>query len=229
MNDFFQNAFFGIVLTLMSYEIGLWLRRKTGLGYCNPLFIAMAITISFLLITGTDTQTYDIGASYIKFLLTPATIAFAIPLYRQAMVLKKNLPAILTGILGGCIACICSIFIMCKLFGLPYEVFAALAPKSVTTPIAIGIAEEVGGVQSITVIAVILTGILGAASVEFLRRIFKIKDNVAFGLATGNASHAIGTTAAMEINEVAGAMSSLSIVIAGLMTVVIVPIAARFY
>lgn len=225
----FDNAFFGITLTLLAFYIGLMINRKTKLVICNPLFIAIAIVIVFLLITGIKYETYEIGGSMIQFLLTPATVAFAVPLYRQLNLLKKNITAIFVGILSGCVACLFTIFILSKIFGFSREILFGILPKSVTLAIALGITEELGGLSGVTCVGVVLSGIMGAAFMPLFSRLFKIKDKVALGLAVGTASHAIGTSRAMETDEIVGAMGSLSIVVAGVLTVILVPIVSILY
>lgn len=229
MTGFTENAFFGIALTLITFEIGRLIKQKWNYALVNPLVISIVLCLIFLKAAHIDVQKYTVGAEHIKLLLTPATIAFAIPLYRQTQILKDHLFAIMVSILAGSLASILSVFVMAKLLSLPYEIFISFAPKSVTTPIAMGIADELGGVTSITIISVVATGILGSVIVEALAKLFKIHDKVAFGLGTGTCSHAIGTTTALQIDEISGAMSSLSIVVAGVLTVILVPIIGTFY
>lgn len=226
---FIFTPFFGITLTLFSFWIGSIINKKTKLIIFNPLIIGIAVIIVFLKAFNIGYDEYYAGGSMINFLITPATVAFAIPLYKQVEVLKKNLFAILIAVLSGSSACIVSIFFMCKLMGVSSSIFFGLVPKSVTTAIAIGITEEINGITSVTVCAVIITGILGAVFATTFAKIFKIKNKIAFGLAIGTSAHAVGTAKAMEIDELVGAMSSLAIVVAGVMTVAIAPVAAMIY
>lgn len=225
----FGNAFFGLFLTITAFWLGTWINRKTKLVILNPLLLAIIFVIIFLLLTGVDYDRYYEGGSMLQFLLTPATVAFAIPLYRQLEVLKKNLKAILIAILSGCISCTLAILLLSKLFSISPEVFYGLMPKSVTLAIALGITEELGGLASVTCIGVVFSGIIGAAFVTVFAKVFRIKSKIALGLSVGTATHAIGTARAITLDEVVGAMGSLAIVIAGVLTVIIVPIVATFY
>ncbi len=225
----FGSAFFGIALTLLAFKIGLVINKKTKLVICNPLLIAIIIVIVFLVVTGISYDTYYVGGSMIQFLLTPATISLAIPLYRQLEVLKKNFKAIICAILAGSIACAITMFAMAKLFNLSDEVYFGLTSKSVTLAIALGITEELGGIAGVTCVGVVVSGIIGAAFVTIFSRVFKITNPIALGLSVGTASHAIGTSRALQLDELIGAMGSLAIVIAGVLTVAIAPIMAGLY
>lgn len=224
-----ESSFFGIVLCVVTYEIGVLLQRKTRSPLCNPLLISIALTICALLVLRVDYDSFSESASPLSWLLTPTSVAFAVPLYRQLDVLKKNAAIILSGIFTGCISACLSIFAMSKLMGLSRELFCSLLPKSITTPIAVGVVEELGGYSSITVICVIFTGILGAAFLPAVSKALRMTDKVAIGLGIGTSSHALGTSTALQMGEVEGAMSSLSIVVAGVITVIISPILAMFY
>lgn len=225
MNEFFLNStYFGIVLSLLCYWVGLKISTKVKSTLCNPLLIASALIIAVLLILKVDYATFDKGASYLTYFLNPATVCLAVPLYRQFQVLKSNMKAILLGIFAGCIACMVVIVGLSAVFAFSPELTASMLPKSVTTAIAIGVAEEIGGMPSITVVCVVFTGIFGACTASAFFKLFKIEEPVAQGLACGTAAHAIGTSRALELGEVQAAMSSLAIVVTGIMTVVIVPI-----
>ena len=165
-------------------------------------------------------RSYNEGAKYISYLLTPATVCLAVPLYQQLALLRKNLKAVAGGITAGVLASLVSVFVLAKLFSLTHEQYVTLLPKSITTAIGMGVSEELGGISTITVAVIIITGILGNVIAESVCRIFRIEEPIAKGLALGTASHAIGTAKAMELGEVEGAMSSLAIAVAGLMTVV---------
>lgn len=225
----FENAFFGIFLTIIAFWFGIYINRKTKWVICNPLLIAIIAVILFLLITGVDYDTYYEGGSLFQLLLTPATVAFAVPLYRQLEVLKRNFAAILIGITSGCISCTVTILVLSKLFHISAPVFYGLMPKSVTLAIALGITEELGGLSSVTCVGVVVSGIIGAAFVTVFSKVFKITDKIALGLSVGTATHAIGTARAIQLDEVVGAMGSLAIVVAGVLTVIIVPIVSMFY
>lgn len=221
MSSFLQESMFlCLAISLLGYEAGLFLKKKTGLGLCNPLLIAIIFVMIVLKVLNIEYDTYKAGASVLSYLLTPATVCLAIPLYRQLELLKKNMKAIMAGILSGVLASLTSILILSKLFKLPKEIYVTLLPKSITTAIGMGVSEELGGVVTITVAVIIITGVLGNIFAELICKITGIKHPIARGTAIGTAAHAIGTAKAMELGEIEGAMSSLSIAVAGLMTVV---------
>lgn len=221
-----ESLYLGFVLTLLGYQIGVWLKTKTGWAVLNPILVAVALCIAFLCAFHVDYQSYNESARYISYLLTPATVCLAIPLYKQLELLKKNLFAVMTAILSGVAASACSIFLLSAAFGLNHQQYVSVLPKSITTAIGMGVSEEAGGIVTITVVCIMITGILGNVIAETMFRIVKIQHPIARGLALGTSAHAIGTAKALELGEVEGAMSSLSIAVAGLMTVVAVPLAA---
>lgn len=212
------SLFFGAVISIAGYIIGVFLNKK--LSVINPLLTAIIFAILIIKIFNIDYETYNIGAEYISYLLTPATVCLAIPLYRQISILKSHAKEVFIGILAGVMASMGSILLMAYLFGLTHEQYVTLLPKSITTAIGIGISDELGGIQTITIAVIIVTGVLGNIIAEWVLKFFRIKEPIAKGLAIGAASHAIGTTKALKIGEVEGAMSSLSIAVAGLMTVI---------
>lgn len=221
MNELIINSTtIGIVISLAAYEIGVAAQKKWKKAILNPLLIAIVLTIGFLIIFHVDYESYNSSAKYLSYLLTPATVCLAIPLYQQLELLKKNAAAIVGGILSGVIASLGSIFVMAAIFGLEHEQYVTLLPKSITTAIGMGVSEELGGYVTITVAAIIITGVLGNMSAEFICRLFCIRSPISRGLAIGTASHAVGTARAMEMGEIEGAMSSLAIVVCGLCTVV---------
>lgn len=222
---FESSAYAGIFLTLGTYFIGMQIKKKFKSAVFNPLLIGMILTIAFLLVTKVPYTTYNSGAKYVSTLLTPATVCLAIPLYEQIEALKKNFKAILTGIFTGVITSMTSVLGLSILFGFDHADYATFLPKSITTAIGMGVSEAYGGHVAITVAVIIITGIIGNVIAESVLKLFKITEPVAKGIAIGSSSHAIGTTRAMEIGEVEGAMSSLSIAISGLLTVVF----AMFY
>lgn len=229
MSEFFETSvFFGVFLSLFSYGIGLLLKRKWKLALCNPLLIAVIIVILVLSVLKIDCRVYQEGAKYISFLLTPATICLAVPLYEQIELLKKNYIAVLLGILSGVLSSLASIFILSVLFELDHASYVTLLPKSITTAIGMGVSEELGGYVSVTVAVIIVTGVIGNMFAETICRVFKIQDPIAKGIAIGTSSHAIGTAKAMELGEVEGAMSSLSIVVSGILTVLGASLFANF-
>lgn len=223
-----QSVVFGVALSLIGYQIGLMIKKKVKLSIANPLLISAAVIVAVLLIFRIDYADYEKGAEYISFFLTPATVSLAVPLYRQLMFLKKYPKAILGGIGAGVLTAMGSILAMSAAFGLTHAQYVTLLPKSITTAFAMGISEKMGGAVTITVVAVIFTGIVGSVAAEGVFRICGIEEPVARGLAIGTSAHALGTAKAMELGEVEGAMSSLSIVVAGIMTVVSVNIFAGF-
>lgn len=214
-----ETLFFGVAASLGFYILGLRLYRKTRFFLFNPLIVAITGTIATLLLTGTDYTTYNNGAKYISYLLTPATVALAIPLYEQVTLLKKNPTAILTGIASGVLASFFSIFALALVFTLDHTQYVTLLPKSITTAIGIGLSQELGGYVAITVSAIIITGLLGNIAGEQLCRLLGIHHPIAKGTAIGTATHVMGTARAMEMGEVEGAMSSLSVAVAGCLTV----------
>ena len=215
-----DSVFFGAVISLAAYEVGLLIKKKSKLAVLNPLLIGTICVMAVLSLLQVDYSHYSESASYISYLLTPATVCLAVPLYRQLTLLKNNIRAVAGGIASGVLASLVSVFLLAKLFGLSHEQYVTLLPKSITTAIGLGISEELGGIPTITVAVIIVTGILGNVIAEFVYRLFRIEEPIAKGLARGTASHAIGTARAMEMGEVEGAMSSLAIAVAGLATVI---------
>ncbi len=221
MKEFLANSvFFGALVSLLGYEIGLVLKKKFKLAILNPLLIGVFCVVGILLLFHIDYDSYNKGGQYISYLLTPATVSLAVPLYEQISLLKKNIKAIVAGILSGVLSSLIGVLALSKLFGLDHALYVTLLPKSITTAIGMGVSEELGGIVTITVAVIIITGILGNVISEFVFRLFRIEEPVAKGLALGTASHAIGTAKAMELGAVEGAMSSLAIAVAGLVTVV---------
>ena len=210
-----NNILFSIVLSLVAFEIGLLISKKTNIPIFNPLLVAIIIVIAFL------------AAFHIDFnvFLGPATVVLAVPLYKQIELLKKNAIAIFIGIFCGTLIGIFSIIFLSHIIGLNVPMIVSLIPKSVTTPIGIAISEQFNGIVPVTVLAIILSGIIGAIIGPTICRIFRIRNRIAIGISLGTAAHAVGTTKALELGETEGAMSSLSIGIAGMMTVFVAPLA----
>lgn len=223
-----ESIIFGAVLSLAAYEIGLLMKRKFKLAILNPLLIGTICVMGFLLIFRIDYKEYNEGAKYISYLLTPATVCLAVPLYEQLALLKKNFMAVAVGIISGVLASLISVLALAKLFNLSHQQYVTLLPKSITTAIGMGVSEELGGLVTITVAVIVITGILGNVIAEFICKIFKIHEPIAKGLALGTASHAIGTAKAMEMGQIEGAMSSLAIAVAGLLTVIGASVFAGF-
>ncbi len=228
INFFEESVFFGVTLSLIAYFIGLLLKKKFKLGIFNPLLIAIIISIVFLIAADVDYEVYNEGAKYLSWLLTPATVCLAIPLYEQWELLKKNYKAILVGIVSGVLTSLTTVLVLALIMGLSHEEYVTLLPKSITTAIGMGVSEELGGYVTITVAVIIITGVLGNMFGELVCRIFRITEPISKGLALGSAAHAIGTAKAVELGEVEGAMGSLSIAVSGILTVILASIFANF-
>ena len=225
MAEFLEGiSLFPLVLTLGTYQFGLWCQKKVKHALCNPLLIATVLSIGIILLTGFDLQVYQKGTAGISWLLTPATVCLAIPLYEQLKVLKKHLPAILIGIFAGVFVSLGSILLLCRLFRLEDVMTLSLLPKSITTAIGLALTEQNGGISALTTFAIVITGILGNLSGSALCKLLKITDPVAQGVSFGTASHVIGTSRAMEVDPLTGAVSSLSLAVAGILTAVVFPI-----
>ncbi|MGN0304681.1 MAG: LrgB family protein [Lachnospiraceae bacterium] len=219
-----ESLFFGMALSLIAYRIGFAVQKKWKKVFLNPMLIAVVLIISFLFLTGISYETYAYGAKTLSYFLTPVTVCLAVPLYRQLQVLKKNLAAILISIAIGCLAHGAVVIAVLAVFGVEdRQLVYSLLPKSVTTAVALGISSEIGGIQGITVIGVMIAGIGGAVMGPALLKLVGVTEPVAQGLAIGSASHAVGTSKAIELGEIQAAMSSLAIVVTGILTVIIVP------
>ena len=220
MKELFASPFFGISLSIITFWIGVRIQKKTGLVLCNPLLIAIVLVSAVLLVCRIPYEAYNEGGTIINMFLAPATACLAVSIYTQINLLKENWLPIVMGCTAGSITSMVSIYFMCRLFRLDEAVSASLIPKSVTTPIAVSISQNLGGIQAITVVAVIITGILGSIMAPTLIKLFRVKDPVAAGLAIGACSHAVGTSKALELGETEGAMSGLAIGICGILTVI---------
>ncbi|HPT75205.1 MAG TPA: LrgB family protein [Defluviitaleaceae bacterium] len=219
MNEVFNSPFFGISICILTYQIGRYLNRKLKSPLANPMLIAMILIIAFLKIFNISYDQFNQGGQFISLFLAPATACLGVSVYKQLDVLKKNILPILLGCTVGSLTSIVSVYCLCKLFKLDEKFMISLIPKSVTTPIDISITEQHGGMVPITVLAILVTGLIGAIFAPLMIRIFRVKNPVAAGIAIGTSSHALGTSKAVEIGEIEGAMSSLAIGIAGLVTV----------
>ena len=229
MKELIENSvFIGVMISLASYGLGMWLRKKTGLSFMNPLLISIILVIAFLLLTGVSYQTYAEGANAISFLLTPATICLAVPLYKQFNLLKKNWKAVVAGVVSGVVSSLVCILLLALLFKFDHQTYVTFLPKSITTAIGMGVTEELGGYVSLAVVVIVITGVIGNVIAEWVLKLFRIEEPIAKGIAIGSSSHAVGTAKAMEIGQIEGAMSSLSIVVCGLLTVVGASIFAHF-
>ena len=221
MAEMFASPFFGLALSILAFLIGVEIRKRTGLELCNPLLIAIVLVSALLLVCRIPYEDYNQGGAVINMFLAPATACLAVSIYTRIQLLKENWLPILVGCAAGSITSMGSIYGLCRLFRLDEAVTASLLPKSVTTPIAIEVAGSLGGIQAITVVAVIFTGILGSIFAPLLIKLFRVKDPVAAGLAIGACSHAVGTSKALELGETEGAMSGLAIGVCGMITVIV--------
>lgn len=229
MKDVWGNSlFFGAVVSLLAYEVGLLLKRRFRWAILNPLLIAVICVIGVNAVMKVDYQTYNEGGQYLSYLLTPATVCLAVPLYEQLELLKKHLVAVVCGIVAGVLSSMVGVLLCAIVFGLQHELYVTLLPKSITTAIGMGVSEELDGIVTITVATIIVTGILGSVIADGVFALFHIEEPVARGLALGNASHAIGTSKAMELGQVEGAMSGLAVAVAGLLTVLTASVFAQF-
>ena len=229
MRDFLCNSvYFGVTISLGGYALGLMLKKRWKCGICNPLLISVIVTIIAILLLGVDYESYNQSAQYLSYLLTPATVCLAIPLYQQIVLLKKNMMAILLGIIAGVLSSLGSVLALSFVFGLEHEYYVTLLPKSITTAIGMGVSEELGGIVTITVAVILITGIFGNVMGETICKLFHIYEPIAVGLAFWTSSHAVGTAKALELGEIEGAMSSLSIAVAGILTVIGASIFATF-
>ena len=221
MKALFSFPYFGVLLTVVAYWVGTKIQKKTGLVLCNNMLIAVLLVIAVLKIFNIPYESYYAGGGIINSLLGPATACMAVNIYTRWDLLKKNFVPILVGCTVGVVTSLGSILLMCRLFGLDDAMTVSLLPKSVTTPIATAVSSAQGGVASITVAAVIVTGILGNLLAPILVKVFRTKDPVAAGLGIGACSHAIGTARALEMGETEGAMGSLAIGLCGIITAIL--------
>ena len=229
MNDILLNSlFFGVMVSLATYEAGIFIRKKCGLAIFNPLLFSIVALILILSVFNIDYKTYHEGAKYLSYLLTPATVCLAVPLYEQFELLKKNVRAILAGIFSGVITSAVCVLALSILFGLSHKEYVTLLPKSITTAIGMGVSQELGGIVTITVAVIIITGVFGNITADIVCKLFKIEEPIAKGIAIGSSAHAVGTAKAMELGEIEGAMSSLSIAVSGLLTVFVATLFSYF-
>lgn len=226
MTEFLHNsAVWGILLTVVGYGLGSFINRKTGKAWCNPLLLGILFVILVLSIAKIPYDDYKTSAAPLQYLLLPATVCLAVPLYENLSRLKGRFAAVLGGILAGVITSLGSILLMALLLSMNREQTSTLIAKSVTTAIGIDVTQTLGGMVPLASAVIILTGITGNLTAVFVCKLFRIKDPVARGVGIGTASHAIGTAKAFEIGELEGAVSSLSVAVAGILTAVLAPIA----
>lgn len=215
-------------MSLLAYMLGIYLKKKFSIAVLNPLLVSVVVTILVLVAGKVDYDVYYEGAKYLSWFLTPATVCLAIPLYEQITLLKKNLMAVIIGITTGVLTSLMTVFLISLLMELSHQEYVTLLPKSITTAIGMGVSEELGGYVTITVAVIVITGVLGNILAEPVCKLFRITEPIARGVAIGSSSHAIGTAKAMEMGEIEGAMSSLSIAVAGILTVMGASIFSNF-
>ena len=218
MKELTQSPFFGITLTVVTYWLGMKIQKKVNVVLCNGLIIAVLLLVGVLVALDIPYEDYYQGGSVINMFMGPATACMAVTVYAKIDLLRKNWLPVLAGCLAGVAASVGSVLAMCRLFGLDAAMTASLLPKSVTTPIATAVSESHGGIVSITVAAVIFTGILGNLAAPYLIRLFRVKDPLAVGLGIGACSHAMGTAKALELGDTEGAMSGLAVGMCGILT-----------
>lgn len=220
---FSDSLYFGMIISLIGYGIGVFLKDRTRLAIANPILIGLLVIIGVLKLLDIDYETYMKGAQYISYLLTPATVCLAIPLYEKIKLLKDNLAAILIGIATGVVTNAIVVWTLCELFTLDDTIFATMLPKSITTAIGMAVSAETGGIETITVALICISGIVGNVVADIVCRICRIRNPIAKGIAIGNSSHVLGTAKAVELGEIEGAMSGLSVAVSGILTVIIAP------
>lgn len=218
-----MKAVIMLILTVAPYFFFVYIKKKLKWSFVNPLLFAIAVDMAVLLSFNIDTKTYQSGAKYVTMLLTPATIALAFPLYEELKTIEKDIVPIALSIIFGVFSSLLTVFVIYKIFLLEKVHFITLMPKSITTAIGIDVSRSMGGIVSITVFTIIFTGIFGAMVSDAVFKLMKIKSDIAKGVALGSASHAIGTAKANNMNELCGAASSMSLVISGILSVIILP------
>ena len=213
-----------MVLTVGAFMFGAWVQKKTKCVALNPIIVAVILIVGFILLTKYPVENYQAGTKPITWFITPATVCLALPLYEQLKTLKKNLPAILTGIFAGTVTSLLVVFGMCLLFKTDRSITVSLLPKSITTAMGTVLSSENGGLEALTAAVIIVTGIIGNLSGSLLCKIFRIKHPIAQGVAFGTASHVVGTSRANELSPLTGAVSSLSLATAGIFTAILFPL-----
>ena len=219
MTDLVYSPYFGVILSIFAFELGVAVSKRVTTPLANPLLIAVLIIIAVLKLFHIPTEAFNEGGDLIALFLAPATAALAVPIYKNLQILKANLLPILVGTIVGSASSMGIILLLCKLCGFDAQIEASLLAKSVTTPIAMAVTEQLGGIVPIIIPAVIFTGILGSIITPALIKLFKISDPIAQGVGIGTCSHAVGTTRAVALGEVQGAMSGIAMGLAGLITV----------
>ena len=227
MTELLSISILPVVLTLLAYRIALVIQQKVRSPLCNPILISVILVLLFMGATGMELKTYQAGAAFLSWLITPATVCLAISMYEQFQVLRKNTPVILVGVAAGAVSCLMMVLGLSLLFGFDRELTVSLLPKSVTTAIGVPLSQMAGGLAPITTAAIILTGITASVLGPALCKLFRLTDEIARGAAFGTAGHVIGTAKATEMSKLTGAVSSLSLVVAGLLTAIVLPLVAN--
>lgn len=228
MTGLLEISLLPVLVTFLAFRAGQLIQGKLKSPLCNPILIAVVLVLLFLTVTGMELPAYQSGMSFISWLMTPATICLAVSMYEQYQVLKKNTPMILVGVAAGAVSCLVMVLLFSMAFGFDRELTVSLLPKSVTTAIGVPLSQMAGGLPSITTAAIILTGITASVLGPSLCRLFRLTNKVARGVAFGTAGHVIGTAKATELDPLTGAVSSLSLVVAGLLTAIVLPILVNF-
>lgn len=229
MTDFLQSSsFFAVSLTLVAFAVASACQKKWKLAILNPLLLSAAMIIALLKLLGIPSEVYQSGCKFLSFLLTPATICLAISFYEQYQSLKKHLLAVAAGVLAGTAASISSVYLLCKLFALDRALTLSLLPKSVTTAIGAALSAEIGGIAAVSTAVIVITGILGNIAGPALCKLFRLNSEVAQGVAFGTSAHVIGTSRAAALSQLTGAVSSLSLTLAGIATCVLMSFLAQF-
>lgn len=224
MGELLNSPVFAVILTLLAFQIGTVIQKKTRSPLCNPVLVAVILVLMFLRISGTELITYQQGTALMSWLMTPATVCLAISMYEQFQNLRKNMGMILAGVTAGAVSCLVMVLLLCLLFRFDPELTASLLPKSVTTAIGVPLTQMIGGLPSVTTAAIILSGITASILGPALCRLFHLTDKVSQGVAFGTSGHVIATSKAMELDPLVGAVSSLSLVAAGILTAVLLPL-----
>lgn len=224
INELFKHTALGVGLTLIAYELGKWIQKKSGLKVLSPLITGTFLIIGVLLICNIDYENYRNGASIVSFFIGPATVSFAIPLYKNLRVIKSNFTLIMVGVFGGLITGLLSVYGLSILFGINEQMILSMYPKSVTSAIGFAISDMIGGIPEVTLVLIVVAGVTGYIAGEYIFKILKIDNPIIKGIALGTNSHIVGTAKAMELGAKEGALSSAAITIAGVIMVFLVPL-----
>ena len=228
MNELLSISVLPLVLTLFAYQLGALCQKKFKLSVFNPILIGMIVVIVVLKLTGLSTGAYKEGVKLLSWLMTPATVCLAIPMYEQIQALRKNLKAILAGVAAGALSCLATLLIFSLVLGFDRNLTISILPKGITAAIGVSLTELFGGTPSITTLGICVTGIGGNMFGKSFCKWFGITGEIAQGVAFGTGSHVIGTAKANEISPLCGAVSSLSLVVAGLLTAIVLPVRVNF-